>query len=77
MRFVVDGKNFLKIKLDRDNLFAYFPITRNQLERYFQNQITTRELLVELDQFSFINNRYNEISNSLKAASHLDILNQL
>jgi hypothetical protein len=59
----IDGSTYLKIKLNNGNQYAYFPISREQLESYFDpaNEITTGMLLIELGQFAFIDSRYNEL----------------
>ena len=37
----IKNYHFLKIKKQNDNQYAYFPIDRTQLEKYFSGEITT------------------------------------
>jgi hypothetical protein len=68
---------FLKIKKHSQNQYVYFPITRDQLARYFAGEITTREMLIPLDDLSFIDEHYNNIAIGIKT-NHADtILNNL
>jgi hypothetical protein len=47
------------------------------LEKYFSGKITTRELLIPLDELSFIDDLYTNIDNGLKRNSETKILNNL
>ena len=73
----IKNSYFLKIKKHNDNQYAYFPIDKTQLEKYFSVKITTRELLIPLDELSFIDDLYTNIDNGLKRNSTTDILNKL
>ncbi|MEI7508843.1 MAG: hypothetical protein WCJ62_05190 [Flavobacterium sp.] len=72
----IKNSHFLKIKKQNDNQYAYFPIDRTQLEKYFSGEITTRELLIPLDELSFIDDLYTDINNGLKRNSTTEILNK-
>jgi hypothetical protein len=72
----IKNSHFLKIKKHNDNQYAYFPIDRTQLEKYFSGEITTRELLIPLDELSFIDDLYTNIDNGLKRNSTTEILNK-
>lgn len=72
----IKNSHFLKIKRQNDNQYAFFPIDRTQLEKYFSGKITTRELLIPLDELSFMDDLYTNIDNGLKRNSTTDILNK-
>jgi hypothetical protein len=72
----VKNSYYLKIKKQIDNKYAYFPIDIKQLEKYFSGKITTRELLISLEEFSFIDDLYTNIDDGLKRNSEIKILNK-
>lgn len=72
----IKNSHFLKIKKQHDNQYAYFPIDKTQLEKYFIGKITTRELLIPLEEYSFIDDLYTNIDNGLKRNSETKILNK-
>ncbi len=65
---------YLKIKKQANNSYAYFPTDRNSIEQYLAGNITTRELLIPLEDFVFINNTYTSIPDGLKTSMSDDIL---
>lgn len=73
----INNNYFLKIKKQKNNQCAYFPVNREMLQRYFAGEITTRNLLIPLEEFSFIDEKYTNISDGMKANSVEDILNNL
>ncbi|MFZ4414377.1 MAG: hypothetical protein ACOYOV_14935 [Bacteroidales bacterium] len=68
---------FLKIKKNDENQYAYFPINKNLLKKYLLGEITLRESLIPLDEFSFIDDYYTSISNEMKENSVDRILNDI
>ena len=72
---IIHNRYFLKIKKYDENIYVYFPINKNSLERYLQGEKTLRELLIPLDELSFIDEYYTNINNEMKNNSIDKILN--
>ena len=68
---------YIKIKKHSNNEYAFFPTNRIMLQRYFAGEITTRELLIPLDQFSFIDDFYTQIDHGFMVNAIDDILGNL
>lgn len=72
----INTNYFIKIKKQINNQYAYFPISK-MLQRYFAGEITTRGLLIPLEEFSFIDDFYTNINDGLKTNRIEEILNNI
>ena len=73
----INANYFIKIKKQINNEYAFFPVSREMLQRYFAGEITTRGLSIPLEEFSFIDDFYTNINEGLKTNRIEEILNNI